>query len=181
MTRYILIVVIFLLSSDALAVEDTYLLFDVDVAGYANRDPVFLAVEGVHKGVNHLRIERHLLPIPPGEYRLGHIDFHEPFLGSFHGFAGSGARPRSLHLVPERGNKGGVKFVLQEGYINYIGVLNVSKNSKAQIELKFVSEKSLVRKACAINPGLLAEKLIKMVFAEDNNKEYKIGCESLTS
>ena len=182
MTRYILIVVIVVIASESIAGEDTYLLFDVDVSGYGLRDPIFLAVERDPKNVHHLRIERHLLLMPPGAYRLDHIDFHEKsFSGSFHGWAGSGMRPRSLHLYPDEDVKIGINFFLQEGYINYLGTMSVSKNSKGRLELKFVSQKSLVRKACAISPELLTEKTLKLIFHEGINKEYKIDCASLTS
>lgn len=182
MAQYLLLFFVAVLSSVTLADDDTYLLFDVEASFYSE-PPTYLAFERIPKGEYHLRIERHLLPIPSGDYRLDHLDFYEPGPGISLPEITPTLRQTSpaLYLYPERGSRRSIKFTIEEGYINYLGTLKISRNSASRLEIKFVSQESLLRSVCLTNSDLIANNEIKMVFPAGNNKKYTIDCNRLTN
>ncbi|GMG87673.1 hypothetical protein [Biformimicrobium ophioploci] len=132
--------------------EDTYILFDVEVKGHKKKTPIWLSVEGSYD-LEHLRIERYLLPIRHGIYFLDHIDFHEKIAFEDPILEG-GQKKGSLDLR----ERNGVKIVLKEGYVNFLGTLKVHKNKYNRLEMTFAAEESLVRIACIINPNILNKR-----------------------
>lgn len=164
MKKYAVVLTFLILFPSLLVAEDGYILFDVKVEGHRNDDPVWLAVvEGVD--LSHWRIERHIFKVPPGEYRVDHIDFHE--------------RIKFGHGTLGVSRKGRVKFDVRPGHINYLGTLNVQKNNRGNFELKFSADSALIDLACIINPDVFSEMKVVVALLPDSQEVHQVKCAGL--
>ncbi|MFV8782523.1 hypothetical protein ACNKU7_08890 [Microbulbifer sp. SA54] len=149
-----------------LAAEETYILFDIEVSGYRDDDPVWLAVEGPD-GLTHWRVEKYIFAISPGKYRVDHVDFHESIR----------FRHGTLHI----GEGESITFDVRSGFINFLGTLLVEKKKRQGLEMRFKADESLVRLGCQLNPAVFSELKVVVALLPDQPHEYEVDCTDLAS
>lgn len=167
MARFLCLAVLFAIPLVCFGEEETYLLFDVKIEGYREKPPVWLALRRPRLGrSSHFKIEQHLVRISPGKYRIAHVDFHESQKFSY--------GTLRFDRLSQRA------FLIKEGYVNYLGTINIEKVKSQPFKVVFSAEESLVSQGCLLAPEVFAKRKVVVPLMGDG-VEYSVDCNRLAS